>query len=122
MKKLILLMSIFMLTYGVANAQAKNAVSNHAFIMCDENETPTTSYGQAFYIVLYNNGEVKMLCGKDLSTAIKNGPTKSGTWSASGSKVWWTWSDGKTTPKWTLNSYTNNLESESVIMKDMGGF
>ncbi|MFN5182883.1 MAG: hypothetical protein ACK5D5_07640 [Bacteroidota bacterium] len=121
MKKLFFVLFAF-LSINFAIGQAKSGVSNHVFLMCDQSETPLMMYGQAFYIVLHNNGKVQMICGKDLSSAISNGPTKSGTWSASGSNVWWTWSDGKRSEDWKFNSYSNNLSTGSSVLKDMGKF
>jgi|LauGreDrversion4_2_1035121.scaffolds.fasta_scaffold133298_1 hypothetical protein len=121
MKKLFLL-SLMMLTFGFANAQASTAVKNHVYVMCDEYEIPSIISGQAIYIVLYSSGTVHMLIGKDLSTAIDNKATKTGTWSAYGSTVWWTWSDGKRSENMYYDDYSGNLKSGALILKDLGSF
>ena len=122
MKNLLILATV-LLTFQFANAQsAKSAASNHVFVMCDTYGSPTTMSGQSFYISFYSNGKVIMLCGSDLSRAIKNGSTKTGTWSSSNESLWFTWSDGKRSEAWTLDSYSGNFSSGNVILKDLGGF
>ena len=122
MKNLLILVTV-LLTFQVANAQsAKSAASNHVFGMCDSYGSPTTMSGQFFYISFYSTGKVIMLCGSDLSRAIKNGPTKTGTWSSSNGSLWFTWSDGKRSEDWTLDSYSGNFSSGNVTLKDLGGF
>ena len=112
-----------LLTFQVANAQsAKSAASNHAFVMCDSYGSPTTYSGQSFYLSIYSTGKVIMLCGSDLNRAMKNGATKTGTWSSSKGSRWFTWSDGKRSEAWTLDSYSGNFSSGNVILKDLGGF
>ncbi len=113
---------------GLANAQnAKSAASSHVFIMCDENGSPLTSSGQSFYMAFYNNGQVILMCGSDLDRAITNrksnpSTSKSGTWQASASKLWFTWSDGKRSEDWILDSYSGNFKSGGVLLKDLGKF
>jgi len=122
MKNLLILATV-LLTFQVANAQsAKSAASNHVFVMCDSYGSPTTLYGQAYYISFYSTGKVIMLCGRDLSSAIKNGATKTGTWSSSDKSLWFTWSDGKRSEAFTLDINSGNFSSGSVLLKDLGGF
>lgn len=122
MKNLLILVTM-LITFQVANAQsAESAASNHVFVMCDTYGSPTTMSGQSFYISFYSTGKVIMLCGSDLSRAIKNGATKTGTWSSSERSLRFTWSDGKRSEAWTLDSYSGNFSSGNVILKDLGGF
>ena len=99
-----------------------SSVANHVYLMCDEYGSPTVIYGQAIYMVFHSNGLAQMLMGKDLSTAIDNKVTKTGTWSALSNTVYWTWSDGMRSENFEFNSYTKNLTSGDLLLKDMGEF
>jgi hypothetical protein len=122
MKNLMILATL-LLTFQFANAQsAKSAASNHVFVMCDSYGSAVTMSGQSFYLSFYSTGKVIMLCGSDLSKAINNGATKTGTWSSSGGSLWFTWSDGKRSEDWSLDSYSGDFSSGSSILKDLGGF
>ncbi len=127
MKQLFIL-AIAFLTFTKTNAQsAKTAVTNHAFIMCDSDGIPVSSSGQSFFLSFYSNGKVIMLCGSDINQAIKNrkinaATSKTGTWKSSGDRVWFTWSDGKRSEDWILDTDTGNFYSGTVMMKDLGKF
>lgn len=106
---------------------AKTAATSHIFIMCDEYGTAITSSGQSFYMAFYENGQVIMLCGSDLDRAISNrkanpSTSKSGKWQSSASRLWFTWSDGKRSEDWILDSYSGNFKSGGVLLKDLGKF
>jgi hypothetical protein len=102
--------------------KARNAAADHVFVMCDSDGSPVTLSGQSFYLTFYSSGQVIMLCGSDLKRAINNGATKTGTWSFSGREIWFTWSDGKRSEDWTLDSYSGNFSSGNSILRDLGGF
>jgi hypothetical protein len=121
MKK-VLFVLMFLFSAFVINAQTvKKDVGNHVFIMCDAQTEPVTIKGQAFYIVLHDNGIVQMLCGSTLKDAISYGPTKSGSWSVTGNTVSWEWTDGKSAA-WRYSSSSHNLISGESILKNMGAF
>ena len=127
MRNLLILVTLFV-TFGTANAQsAKTAASNHVFIMCDEYGSPITSSGQSFYLAFYENSQLIMMCGSDLSRAISNkkanpATSKTGTWQSSGGRLWFTWSDGKRSEDWIVDSYSGNFKSGTTMLKDMGKF
>jgi hypothetical protein len=121
MKKIVLYF-LFLFYALTINAQTvKKDVGNHVFIMCDNQTEPVTVKGQAFYIVLHDNGVVQMLCGSTLKDAISYGPTKSGSWTVTGNAVNWEWTDGKSA-SWRYSSSTHNLISGESILKNMGAF
>jgi len=47
---------------------------------------------------------------------------KKGTWSSNNESLWYTWAAGGRSGPWTLNSYSGNFSSGSVMMKDLGTF
>jgi hypothetical protein len=97
-------------------------VSNHVFVFANAYGDPTFFDGIATFIIFHSNKKAQMLMGNDVSSAIKHGVLKSGTWYTTSSGLFWIWQDGKKTEEFIYNSNTNNFESGNVILKNLGSF
>jgi hypothetical protein len=126
--KYLLFVAVVCLVSKTAIAQnAKTAASNHVFKMCDGYGSPITSSGQSFFLTFYTNGKAIMMCGSDLSKAIRNmkndpSTSKSGTWQSSENRLWYTLSDGKKSDGWTLDPSTGNFKKNDLLLEDLGAF
>lgn len=127
MRKVIFI-ALFILVKNVIAQEAKYFASQHIFILCEENGLPFNYSGQHYYFVFHKNNQLMMICGSSIEKAIANrtslpSSSKSGVWKDTANKMLFSWSDGKKSEEWILDSNSGNFKSLSgMILKNLGQF